>query len=66
MRDIVTHPGQAPYESLDLVQHAIDEDRELVERILRAMRRQPLAQLAGNDALDLRVDLFYPPLCAKA
>ncbi len=47
---------------LDLAQHAIDTDCQLIERVVGAAGRQPLAQISCNNALDSPVNLRKPSL----
>src|SRR5262249_47033771 len=66
VRDVVADAGDLVDERLDLAQHPVDDDGELVERVVVAARRQALAQVAGDDALDRAVDLLEPLLGTAA
>jgi hypothetical protein len=47
-----------------LIEHAVDDDDELRERLVDIMVRKPFAQVAGDDALNPFIDLFDPLLGA--
>ena len=54
--NVVADSGDLVDESLDLVEHAVDDDGELVEWIVETLRRQALPQIAADDTFDLLVD----------
>src|SRR5579864_8494267 len=57
MRDLISNVGDLMNERLDLAQHMIDPERQLIELVTAALGRQPLAQIARLDPLDSLVDL---------
>ena len=66
MGDVVADAGERIDHRLHLVEHAVDDPGQPRERIVRPVLREPLAQLAGHDALDPLVHLLHAPLGAKA
>src|SRR6202041_1852168 len=60
--DIVAASGKRMAPRFHLVEHAVDDDRELRKRLVDGAIRKPLAQIAGDDALNPLVDLFDAPL----
>ena len=66
MGDVVAHAGERVDHRFHLIEHAVDDDGKLRERLVDIAVRKPFAQVAGDDALDPLVDLFDPLLGAHA
>src|SRR5262245_10945890 len=66
VRDVVTDAGDSLNQRLDLVEHPVDDDGELIEWIIETLGRQALAQFARNDAPHSSVDLPHPVLGPQA
>ena len=66
MGDVVTDAGERMDHRFHFIEHAVDDDRELRERLVDRSMRKPLAQISGDDALDPLVDLLDPFLRAHA
>ncbi|OIQ67839.1 hypothetical protein GALL_505810 [mine drainage metagenome] len=64
--DIVTNTGERVDHRFHFIEHAVDDDREFRERLIDVAMRKPLAQIAGDDALNPLVDLFDAILRAHA
>jgi hypothetical protein len=60
MRDVMTDARKRLDESFHLVEHAVDDHRKFGEGIIRAPKREPLAQVTGDNALHPFVDLHDP------
>ena len=50
--DIVADAGQRMDHGLHLVEHAVDDDRQSRKRLVDITMWKPLAQIAGDDALN--------------
>lgn len=66
MGDVVADAGERVDHRLHLVEHAVDDPGQPREWIVRSALREPLAQLAGHDALDPLVHLLHASLGADA
>ena len=64
--DVVADAGERVDHRLHFIEHAVDDDGELRKRLVDVTMRKPLAQIAGDDALDPLIDLFDPLLGAHA
>ena len=64
--DVVADAGERVDHRFHFIEHAVDDDGELRERLVDITVRKPFAQVAGDDALDPLVDLFDPLLGAHA
>ena len=64
--DVVADAGERVDHRFHFIEHAIDDDRELRKRLVDGTVRKPLAQIAGDDALNPLVDLLDPLLGAHA
>ena len=58
MGDVVADAFERVDHRLHFVEHAVDDDREPGKRLVDVTVWQPLAQIAGDDALDPLVDLL--------
>jgi hypothetical protein len=66
MGDVVADAFERMDHRLHFIEHAVDDDREPGKRLVDVAIRQPLAQIAGDDALDPLVDLLDALLGAHA
>ena len=66
MRDVVAGASHALHQRLDLVEHAVDDDRQPIERIIHPLDGESLPQLASDDALNTPINLIDALLRADA
>ena len=62
MGDVVAYSGERVDHRFHFIEQAIDDDREPRKRLVDVAVREPLAQIAGDDALDPLIYLLDPLL----
>src|SRR6266481_4662954 len=58
MGDVVAYPCERVDHRFHFIKHAIDDGRQPRKRIVDVTVRKPLAQIAGNDTLNMLIYIF--------